>query len=179
MVVLVAAQFCRFVNKEECLLCLNQRSSFDQGNGVYWANNVPPLRQRSCPRRLIWFYIFRARVTLWLWLTFYGCIKDTGQQEQQKMGLLTNAVKQFKHCRWDKNPFCRRKLFGSLAIYLDVNISCHCLVTFHCLPGPDLRIKQLLSPSGDLGISLVWRNLSPPHRSFLVWLLKSSSNWTK
>ena len=123
MVVLVAAQFCRFVNKEEYLLCLNQRSSFDQGNGVYWANNVPPLRQRSCPRRLIWFYIFRARVTLWLWLTFYGCIKDTGQQEQQKMGLLTNAVKHFKHCRWDKNLFCRRKLFGSLAMYLDVNIS--------------------------------------------------------
>ena len=37
-----------------------------------------------------------------------------------------------------------------------------------------------LSPSGDLGISLVWHNLSPPpHRSFLVRLLKSSSNWTK
>ena len=143
MVVLVAAQFCRFVIKKEYLLCLNHRSSFDQGNWVYWANNVPPLRQRSCPRRLIWFYIFRARVTLWLWLTFYGCIKDTGQQEQQKMGLLTNAVKHFKHCRWDKNLFCRRKLFGSLAIYLDVNISCHCLVTFYCLPKPYLRIKQL------------------------------------
>ena len=38
----------------------------------------------------------------------------------------------------------------------------------------------LLSPSGDLGIGLVWDNLSPPpDRSFLVRLLKSSSNWTK
>ena len=41
----------------------------------------------------------------------------------------------------------------------------------------------LLSPSGDLGISLVWHNLSPPHPtppdSFLVRLMKSSSNWTK
>ena len=36
-----------------------------------------------------------------------------------------------------------------------------------------------LSPSGDLGISLVWHNLSGPPRSFLVRLLKSSSNWTK
>ena len=105
------AQFCHFVNKEEHLLCLNQRSSFDQGNGVYWANNVPPLRQRSCPRRLIWFYIFRAWVTLWLWLTFYGCIKDTGQQERQKMGLLTNAVKHFKHCRWDKKPILKKGAF--------------------------------------------------------------------
>ena len=37
----------------------------------------------------------------------------------------------------------------------------------------------LLSPSGDLGIGLVWDNLSPPNRSFLARLLKSSSNWTK
>ena len=37
--------------------------------------------------------------------------------------------------------------------------------------------KELLSLSGDLGIGLVWDN--HPHRSFLVWLLKSSSNWTK
>ena len=37
----------------------------------------------------------------------------------------------------------------------------------------------LLSPSGDLGISLVWHNLSPPHRNFSVRLLKSSSKWTK
>ena len=99
----------------------------------------------SAPVRDVLFGFISSgpRVTLWLWLTFYGCIKDTGQQEQQKMGLLTNAVKHFKHCRWDKNPFCRRKLFGSLAIYLDVNISGHCLVTFYCLPKPDLRVKQL------------------------------------
>ena len=39
---------------------------------------------------------------------------------------------------------------------------------------------ELLSPSGDLGISLVWHNLSPPpHRHFSVWVLKSSSKWTK
>ena len=39
---------------------------------------------------------------------------------------------------------------------------------------------HLLSPSGDLGISLVWHNLSPPpHRHFSVWVLKSSSKWTK
>ena len=38
---------------------------------------------------------------------------------------------------------------------------------------------HLLSPSGDLGIRLVWHNLSPPHCHFSVWLLKSSSNWTK
>ena len=38
----------------------------------------------------------------------------------------------------------------------------------------------LLSPSGDLGIGLVWdNNPTPPDRSFLVRLLKSSSNWTK
>ena len=37
----------------------------------------------------------------------------------------------------------------------------------------------LLSPSGDLGIGLVWHNLSGPPRSFLVRLLKSSPNWTK
>ena len=42
-------------------------------------------------------------------------------------------------------------------------------------------IKDFLSPSGDLGIGLVWDNnlTTGPHRSFLVWLLKSSSNWTK
>ena len=38
---------------------------------------------------------------------------------------------------------------------------------------------SFLSPSGDLGISRVWRNLSPPDRHFSVRLLKSSSNWTK
>ena len=40
--------------------------------------------------------------------------------------------------------------------------------------------SNLLSPSRDLGIGLVWDN-HPPHRNtnFLVWLLKSSSNWTK
>ena len=42
----------------------------------------------------------------------------------------------------------------------------------------------LLSPSGDLGIGLVWDyhppdRTPPPPRSFLVRLLKSSSNWTK
>ena len=36
-------------------------------------------------------------------------------------------------------------------------------------------LLHLLSPSGDLGISLVWHNRT----DFLVWLLKSSSNWTK
>ena len=37
-----------------------------------------------------------------------------------------------------------------------------------------------LSTSGDLGIGLVWHNLSGPHPThFLVPLLKSSSNWTK
>ena len=39
--------------------------------------------------------------------------------------------------------------------------------------GPDL-----LSPSGDLGIGLVWDN-HPDPTNFLVPLLKSSSNWTK
>ena len=38
---------------------------------------------------------------------------------------------------------------------------------------------SFLSPSGDLGISVVWHNLSPPHRDFSVRLLTSSSNWTK
>ena len=42
-----------------------------------------------------------------------------------------------------------------------------------------LQVSDLLSPSGDLGIRLVWRNLSGPDRSFLVRLLKSSSKWTK
>ena len=42
------------------------------------------------------------------------------------------------------------------------------------------QCAPLLSPSGDLGIGLVWHNLSPPHPTdFLVPLLKSSSNWTK
>ena len=36
-----------------------------------------------------------------------------------------------------------------------------------------------LSPSGDLGIGLVWDNRTGPPDSFLVPLLKSSSNWTK
>ena len=45
-------------------------------------------------------------------------------------------------------------------------------------------LQRFLSPSGDLGISLVWHNLSPPHptgphRHFSVRLLKSSSKWTK
>ena len=40
--------------------------------------------------------------------------------------------------------------------------------------------EYFLSPSGDLGIGLVWdNNPTPPDRSFLVRLLKSSSNWTK
>ena len=38
---------------------------------------------------------------------------------------------------------------------------------------------MLLSPLGDLGIGLVWDNLSGPHHHFSVRLLKSSSNWTK
>ena len=44
-----------------------------------------------------------------------------------------------------------------------------------------LIFTMFLSPSGDLGIGLVWHNLSPPPHStdFLVPLLKSSSNWTK
>ena len=41
-----------------------------------------------------------------------------------------------------------------------------------------LTTNPLLSPSGDLGIGLVWHNLSGPD-SFLVRLMKSSSNWTK
>ena len=35
-----------------------------------------------------------------------------------------------------------------------------------------------LSPSGDLGIGLVWDNPTPPHH-ISVRMLKSSSNWTK
>ena len=43
-----------------------------------------------------------------------------------------------------------------------------------------LLSHQFLSPSGDLGIGLVWdNNRTPPDRHFSVWLLKSSSNWTK
>ena len=38
---------------------------------------------------------------------------------------------------------------------------------------------RLLSPSGDLGIGLVWDNLSPPDPHFSVQLFKSSANWTK
>ena len=40
--------------------------------------------------------------------------------------------------------------------------------------------SPLLSPSGDLGIGLVWDNpTGPDPTDFLVSLLKSSSNWTK
>ena len=46
-----------------------------------------------------------------------------------------------------------------------------------------LSFVSFLSPSGDLGIGLVWDNHpTPPHQTtthFLVRLLKSSSNWTK
>ena len=43
-----------------------------------------------------------------------------------------------------------------------------------------LKGRPFLSPSGDLGIGLVWHNLSLDHPThFLVPLLKSSSNWTK
>ena len=57
----------------------------------------------------------------------------------------------------------------------------YCIIVDNC---PELEITRpeiewLLSPSGDLGIRLVWHNLSGPPRSFLVRLLKSSSNWTK
>ena len=42
---------------------------------------------------------------------------------------------------------------------------------------------SLLSPSGDLGIGLVWDNRTGPDRTgpdhISVWLLKSSSKWTK
>ena len=42
------------------------------------------------------------------------------------------------------------------------------------------RVYMLLSPSGDLGIGLVWHNPSPPPPHHIsVRLLKSSSNWTK
>ena len=41
-----------------------------------------------------------------------------------------------------------------------------------------LLMFVLLSPSGDLGVGLVWDN-HPSTRSILVWVLKSSSNWTK
>ena len=41
------------------------------------------------------------------------------------------------------------------------------------------RDLLLLSPSGDLGVGLVWDNLSVDPTHFLVRLLKSSSNWTK
>ena len=40
-------------------------------------------------------------------------------------------------------------------------------------------ISKFLSPSGDLGIGLVWDNNPTGPDSFLVRLLKSSSNWTK
>ena len=38
---------------------------------------------------------------------------------------------------------------------------------------------SFLSPSGDLGIGLVWDNPTGPHHHILVRLLKSTSNWTK
>ena len=51
--------------------------------------------------------------------------------------------------------------------------------SFAWFPAFVANAMVLLSPSGDLGISLVWHNLSGPHRDFSVWVLKSSSNWTK
>ena len=48
--------------------------------------------------------------------------------------------------------------------------------------GHKYTFNSLLSPSGDLGIGLVWDNnrTGPDHPTdVLVWLLKSSSNWTK
>ena len=54
--------------------------------------------------------------------------------------------------------------------------SCH----YGCLFLIRHLTEYFLSPSGDLGIGLVWdNNPTPPDRSFLVRLLKSSSNWTK
>ena len=52
---------------------------------------------------------------------------------------------------------------------------------WHCLLWEAAPPNHLLSPSGDLGIGLVWDNRTTgPHRTdFLVPLLKSSSNWTK
>ena len=50
---------------------------------------------------------------------------------------------------------------------------------FENIKAPEPDDTALLSPSGDLGISLVWHNLSPPDRDFSVWVLKSSSKWTK
>ena len=38
--------------------------------------------------------------------------------------------------------------------------------------------KKFLSPSGDLGIGLVWDNRTGPDQ-ISVWQLKSSSKWTK
>ena len=50
--------------------------------------------------------------------------------------------------------------------------------TFSVFSVFDLR-RGLLSPSGDLGIGLVWDNNRTGPDSFLVRLMKSSSNWTK
>ena len=44
--------------------------------------------------------------------------------------------------------------------------------------GAKIVTLRLLSPSGDLGIGLVWDNPTPDRTHILVWLLKSSSNWT-
>ena len=53
------------------------------------------------------------------------------------------------------------------------------LCTFYSVKSSHASSKTLLSPSGDLGIGLVWENPTPPDRHFSVRLLKSSSKWTK
>ena len=64
---------------------------------------------------------------------------------------------------------------------------CPCLCLYLCLSPIFIFIcvfslslsLSLLSPSGDLGIGLVWENNPTGPESFLVRLMKSSSNWTK
>ena len=79
------------------------------------------------------------------------------------------------------------KIYLRARVFIDIGPLQHVEKTLHTVPSPTMEkclhkkghIRQhLLSPSGDLGIGLVWDNHPPLSRRFFSWVLKFSSNWT-
>ena len=99
-------------------------------------------------------------------------ISNTGYSKF-RITLKTTYKKYWEYREWDFSYPHHTKLnykhiSGVFARFLE---------TFKCL-WIGLYLFVLLSPSGDLGIGLVWDDHPLPNH-FLVRLLKSSSNWTK
>ena len=118
------------------------------------------------------YNVYRKKILLLLSFRVYQSPWQGVGWPKSTCNISINSEKQPFHC----SPKRTIEIIFSIFIIMIIIIAISIIVIIITII-LNIIIHHFLSPSGDLGIGLVWDNNRPT--DFLVRLLKSSSNWTK